>query len=69
VAALGLVLLASPLLGGTDAARYLPDRAGALLYRPGTDPVLTPVTGGLVLLGWVAVVGAVAVAGFLRRDA
>lgn len=58
-----LVYVVSPLL---PAAAYLPDRAGAALYRPGALP---PALGGLVLAGWL--VAALAVTGFLfaRRDA
>jgi ABC-2 type transport system permease protein len=70
VTMLSLVLVASPLLSAvTEAARYLPDRAGGLLYLPGADAVLTPASGTLVLLGWVAVVGAAATVAFLLRDA
>lgn len=70
VTMLGLVLVASPVLGGiTEGARYLPDRAGRLLYAPDADAVLTPAAGGLVLLAWIVVVAAAAVAAFLHRDA
>lgn len=69
-AVLGLVLIASPLLSGlTEHARWLPDRAGQLLYLPGSDTLLTPWTGALVLCGWVLVTGAVAALAFTRRDA
>ncbi|WP_341716192.1 hypothetical protein QQG74_19490 [Micromonospora sp. FIMYZ51] len=64
-----LVLILTPLLRGvTRHARYLPG-AGELLYRPGSDDVLTPATGLLVLLGWILAVGTVAVVAFLHRDA
>jgi ABC-2 type transport system permease protein len=70
VTMLGVVLVASPLLSAaTEVARYLPDRAGGLLYLPDADAVLTPVTGTLVLLGWITAVGAAATVAFLRRDA
>ena len=70
VAMLGLVLVLSPLLSGlTEHARWLPDRAGSLLYQPGADTVLTPAAGALVLLCWTAATGAAAAAAFLARDA
>jgi hypothetical protein len=70
VTVLGLVLVASPVLSGaTELARYLPDRAGGLLYLPDADAALTPVIGTLVLLGWITAVGAAATVAFLRRDA
>ncbi|WP_017586791.1 ABC transporter permease [Nocardiopsis ganjiahuensis] len=70
VSVLGLVLIVSPLLGGlTEHARWLPDRAGQLLYLPGADTVFTPWTGLLVLCGWLLVTGAAAALVFVRRDA
>ncbi|MEG3637210.1 hypothetical protein [Micromonospora palythoicola] len=70
VVTLSLVLVVSPVLDAvTPHARYLPDRAGDLLYRPDPAQVLTPATGLLVLLGWVVVIGTGAVAAFRRRDA
>ena len=70
VTMLGLVLVLSPLLSGlTEHARWLPDRAGSLLYQPGADTVLTPAAGALVLLCWTAATGAAAAAAFLARDA
>ncbi|KAB8170831.1 ABC transporter permease [Streptomyces sp. 3MP-14] len=73
VAALGLVLLAPPLLAPlTDHARLLPGPAGGALFRlhgPGAEAALAPGTGALVLLGWIAVTTAAGVATFLRRDA
>ena len=70
VVLLSLVLVVSPLLGGvTEQARYLPDQAGALLYLPGADRLLTPVTGLLVLLAWIATTAIAAVAAILGRDA
>jgi hypothetical protein len=39
---LALLLLASPLLSGyTEHVRWLPDRAGSVLYQSGGDPALT----------------------------
>ncbi|WP_112266738.1 ABC transporter permease [Lentzea terrae] len=62
-----LVLVVSPLLAAaTDAAEYLPDRAGASLYRPG---VLSPWEGGAVMAAWLVITFAVAVVTFTRRDA
>ncbi|PZG21289.1 ABC transporter permease [Micromonospora craterilacus] len=70
VVLLGLLLVVSPLLGGvTEQARYLPDQAGALLYLPGADRILTPVTGLLVLLAWIATTVIATVAATLCRDA
>lgn len=67
---LALVLIVSPLLGGlTEHARWLPDRAGQLLYLPGADTVFTPWTGFLVLCGWLLAAGATAALLFTRRDA
>ncbi|GIJ25206.1 hypothetical protein Vqi01_03680 [Micromonospora qiuiae] len=70
VGMLCLVFVLTPVLRGvTGHARYLPDVAGGLLYRPGSDDVLTPATGLVVLLGWLLAVGTVAVTAFLHRDA
>lgn len=70
VAMLGLLLVVSPLLASaTEHARWLPDRAGRALYLPGSDAVMTPTAGALVLVGWVAVVGGAATWAFLARDA
>lgn len=70
VTMLALVLIAGPLLGGvTEHARWLPDRAGSLLYLRGGDTVLTAGTGTLVLLVWIIAIGAAAAAGFIARDA
>jgi hypothetical protein len=67
---LTLVLVVSPLLAGyTEHARWLPDRAGRLLYRPDADPLLTPVTGTVVLLTWIGLAGAAALWTFRSRDA
>lgn len=70
VTMLALVLIASPLLAGhSEHARWLPDRAGSLLYLPDSDPLLTAGTGALVLLAWIAAAGIAASAAFPRRDA
>jgi hypothetical protein len=67
---LTLVLIVSPLLAGhTEHARWLPDRAGRLLYLPDADPLLTPVTGAVVLLTWIGLAAAVALWTFRSRDA
>lgn len=68
VSVLGLVLLLPPLLGGTEHARWLPSRAGELLYTGG-DPVLTAATGALVLGGWIVAVGVAGLAALRLRDA
>lgn len=68
VGMLSLVLLLSPVLAGlTEHARWLPDRAGMQLYDL-SDTVLTATTGTLVLLGWISVIGAPAIARFITRD-
>lgn len=70
VTMLSLVLIVSPLAGGlTEHARWLPDKAGSLLYLTDTDAVLTAGTGALVLLAWVTTAGIAAGAVFIRRDA
>ena len=70
VAVLGVVLVVSPLLAGfTEHARWLPDRAGGLLYLPADDALLTPGTGALVLAAWIVAVGTAAAGTFLTRDA
>lgn len=70
VSMLSLAVIVSPLLSTvTSYARYLPDRAGSLLYRPGVGTDLTPGTGTLVLLAWIAAITAVAVTEFRNRDA
>ncbi|RKS10596.1 ABC-2 family transporter [Nocardiopsis sp. Huas11] len=72
VVLVGLALAGSQLLSvATDLADFLPDRAGALMFREGADYAhdLTAVQGGAVMLAWVAAVGVVAVVLFHRRDA
>lgn len=69
VVMLMLVLIVPPLAGGiTEHARWLPERAGSLLYRPDADDVLTAGSGGAILLGWVLVIGFVAAVTVLARD-
>jgi ABC-2 type transport system permease protein len=61
------VFVVSPLLAAaTGAAEYLPDRAGASLYRPG---VLSAWEGGAVMAGWLVITFAVTVITFTKRDA
>jgi ABC-2 type transport system permease protein len=61
------VFVASPLLAAaTDAAEYLPDRAGASLYQPGA---LSPWEGGAVMAAWLIIAFAVTVITFTKRDA
>lgn len=70
VGLLALVLIVSPLVAGwTGHARWLPDRAGRLLYLPDADPLLTPVTGTIVLLTWIGLAAAAAGSTFRVRDA
>lgn len=70
VAMLALVLIVSPLVGGsTEHARWLPDRAGSLLYLPPGDSVLTAGTGALVLLAWITATAIAAATTFQARDA
>ncbi|MEV6301934.1 hypothetical protein AB0M02_21150 [Actinoplanes sp. NPDC051861] len=53
------------------AANYLPDLAGARMFvhEVESSAEIAPVTGGLVMTAWVAVVLVAAVAVFRRRDA
>ncbi|MFG3421050.1 hypothetical protein [Micromonospora sp. NPDC048063] len=70
VTMLALVLIVSPLLAGyTEHARWLPDKAGSLLYLPDNDLLLTPGTGALVLLAWITATAIAASIAFQRRDA
>lgn len=70
VAMLALVLIVSPLVAGsTEHARWLPDRAGSLLYLPESDTVLTAGTGVFVMLAWTTAVAIAAASTFLSRDA
>ena len=70
VAMLTLVLIVSPLLAAsTEHARWLPDKAGSLLYLPDADPVLTAGTGALVLLAWITLTVIAAATAFVNRDA
>jgi len=70
VTMLALVLIASPLLARTtEHARWLPDRAGSLLYLPVADSVLTAGTGALVLLAWITLTATTAATAFVNRDA
>ncbi|WP_460942362.1 hypothetical protein [Okibacterium endophyticum] len=70
VGMLAALLIVPPILGAvTEHARWLPDRAGGLLYLPDTDTVLTPWTGTLVLLAWIIVTAAAGIAAFVVRDA
>ncbi len=69
VTVLGLLLVASPVLGAvTEHARWLPDRAGGLLYLGHADGPLTPTGGGLVTLAYVVTALAVAASAFVARD-
>lgn len=68
VSVLVLVLLLPPFLSVSEHARWLPSRAGELLYT-GSDPVLTAATGALVVAGWIAVVGTAGLAALWLRDA
>lgn len=67
VSVLVLVLLLPPFLSVSEHARWLPSRAGELLYT-GSDPVLTAATGALVVAGWIAVVGTAGLAALRLRD-
>lgn len=62
--------LSDLLLNATDAARFLPDQAGSLLYQPGPLAAgsLTPTSGGLVLAGWTALAITAAAWSIHRRD-
>lgn len=68
-ATLLLVLVLPPVLAGlSEHARWLPDRAVAGLYAP-ADGILSPVTGTLVALAWIGVIGVAGAVRFVRRDA
>lgn len=70
VGVLALVLVVSPLLAAATAqARWLPDRAAALLAGGTADSVLNAGTGALVALAWTVVVGAFGAWRFWRADA
>jgi ABC-2 type transport system permease protein len=70
VGVLALVFVVPPLLAPvTEQARWLPGAAGRALYLPGSDAVLTPGTGALVLVAWVVLVGGAATWAFRTRDA
>lgn len=69
VTSLALVLILPPLLSFSEHARWLPSRAGALLYNPGADALLTSGTGALVLAGWILAVGGAALLSWRARDA
>ncbi|MGJ0184003.1 hypothetical protein [Corynebacterium glyciniphilum] len=69
VGLLGVVVVFPPMIAAvTEHARWLPGEAGGMLYRSQPDPVLGPVTGALVLLGWILVAGVVAAVVMHRRD-
>lgn len=67
---LSLVLIVTPIVSGlTEHARWLPDKAGSLLYLTDTDTVLDTGTGALILLAWITAAGIAAGITFSRRDA
>jgi hypothetical protein len=67
---LTVLLIVSPVLRThTEHARWLPDQAGGLLYRPDADPVLDTWTAALVLLAWTATLTTAALTAFTMRDA
>ncbi|MFG1821995.1 ABC transporter permease [Microbispora bryophytorum] len=56
----------------TPLANYLPDMAGVRMFirrLPGSTAEISPLTGGLVMTAWVAVLLVVAAISFTRRDA
>lgn len=66
---LGAVLLVSPVVAGlSEHARWLPDRAAALLYGGG-DAVLTAGSGTAVAAGWILLIGGIGAVRLLRSDA
>lgn len=70
VTILSVVLIVSPIVSGlTEHARWLPDKAGSLLYLTDADTVLDAGTGGLILLAWIIAVSIAASTTFTRRDA
>ncbi|MEU6425539.1 ABC transporter permease [Microbispora sp. NPDC046973] len=71
VVQLGYLFIAGPLLRDhVSAAKYLPDSAGLAMWFPPADDAgaVTPVHGALLLMAWTAVLIAVAVLGYRRRD-
>jgi hypothetical protein len=67
---LTLVFAVSPVLAPlTEYAGYLPDLAGARMFRPGPPDALTPSQGAAVVAAWIVSALGVAVAAFTRRDA
>ncbi|MEO3875849.1 ABC transporter permease [Nonomuraea sp. B12E4] len=67
---LTLAFAVSPLLATlTEYAAYLPDLAGARMFRPGPPDVLTPGQGAVVMAAWVVCLLGTAVAAFAQRDA
>lgn len=69
VSALVVVFIVPPLLAVSEHARWLPTRAGGLLYTAGSDGALTAGTGALVLAGWILAAGAAAFLALRARDA
>lgn len=69
VGLLGVVVVFPPMIAAvTEHARWLPGEAGGMLYRSQADVVMGPVTGALVLLGWILAAGLVAAVVMHRRD-
>lgn len=52
----------------TQLSYYLPDRSGFDMFMVMGDSRLTPLTGGFVMFGWVAVLFTAALIVFHRRD-
>lgn len=69
VGLLALVVVFPPMIAAaTDHARWLPGEAGGVLYRSQPDAVLGPVSGALVLVGWILAAGVLAAVVMHRRD-
>ncbi|MEV4460175.1 hypothetical protein [Microbispora sp. NPDC049633] len=71
VVLLGYLFIAGPILRDhVFAARYLPDSAGFAMWLPPADDggAVTPVHGAVLLTAWTAVLTAVAVSVYRRRD-
>lgn len=70
VGVLTIVLVLSPVLASvTRLAAYLPDRAGALLYRSDPGETLSSAQGAVVLSVWILALLGAAAATFNARDA
>lgn len=68
VAVLSLTLIVPPLLSASEHARWLPSRAGELLYSAAGDAALGAGTGALVLAAWIVGIAASGTVALCTRD-